>query len=527
MTTTIESRRLRFRHRGGRVGGLRAGQPADGLGPAPRAAARSRRPRPQHLDPHPDRLRQAVQRQPLQLDVPDRAGTGTERAASSSRAARCWAARVPSTASSTCAARRKTSTAGASAATPAGPSRTCCPISSDPRISSAAPAPITASAARSRCRTRPDGRALRRLHRGRPGDGPPLQSRLQRREPGRGRLLPDHLAQRAPLLDRGGLPSPGDAAAEPARDHRGARHARAVRGPHGRGVEFLPRRPAKQARAARSDPVGRRHQLAPAARAVRLGRGALSSRSTAFPSCATSPAVGENLQDHLQVRMVVPLQAAHHRQRHAYHRPLRPDRHGCCATLLRRQGRADRERRLRRRPSTGPTTGSPRPTSRSTSSPSAPTRWARRCTGTPASPPPICQLRPESVGEHPHHERPMPAKRRRPSASTTSPPTPTGQTNVDGLKKLRAICHAPAMRDYTAEELEPGLTVASDADLLGYCRHARQHHLPPRQHLQDGPRHATSVVTPDLKVRGAGRLRVVDGSIMPTARSRPIATPPS
>ena len=71
------------------------------------------------------------------------------------------------------------------------------------------------------------------------------------------------------------------------------------------------------------------------------------------------------------------------------------------------------------------------------------------------------------------------------------------------------------MRDYTAEELEPGLAVASDADLLEYCRMRGSTIYHPASTCMMGT-DERSVVDPQLKVRGADRLRVVDGSIMPT-----------
>ncbi len=170
------------------------------------AAARSRSEGYQPLDPRAARLWQAVQGKDRQLDVPDRAGAGTGRAtACFSRAARCWADRVRSTACFMSAASTRITIAGVSAATPAGAMTTCCRISGRRRTSSAAPMNIMAPAAR--CRF-PDWRhadplseafvvaAARDRHAG--------QSRLQRRQPGRRRIFPDHDAAR-PARQHGGL----------------------------------------------------------------------------------------------------------------------------------------------------------------------------------------------------------------------------------------------------------------------------------------------------------------------------------
>ena len=64
------------------------------------------------------------------------------------RAARSWAAPRRSTGWSTSAARRRTSTIGASSATPAGRTRTSCRTSSAPRTSSAVPTITTGRAGR-------------------------------------------------------------------------------------------------------------------------------------------------------------------------------------------------------------------------------------------------------------------------------------------------------------------------------------------------------------------------------------------
>jgi choline dehydrogenase len=86
--------------------------------------------------------------------------------------------------------------------------------------------------------------------------------------------------------------------------------------------------------------------------------------------------------------------------------------------------------------------------------------------------------------------------------------------NVEGLKSLRAIIGSPAMADYLEREVEPGPSCASDADLLAYARAKGSTIYHPSGTCRMG-RDAGAVVTPDLKVNGITGLRVADGSIMP------------
>src|SRR3984957_18997489 len=80
----------------------------------------------------------------------------------------------------------------------------------------------------------------------------------------------------------------------------------------------------------------------------------------------------------------------------------------------------------------------------------------------------VCQLRPESRGSL-----------RIRSADPSVPPeirinylaTETDRTaNVEGLKILRKILQAPALRPFVTEEVEPGVKVVTDEALLSYCR---------------------------------------------------------
>ena len=88
------------------------------------------------------------------------------------------------------------------------------------------------------------------------------------------------------------------------------------------------------------------------------------------------------------------------------------------------------------------------------------------------------------------------------------------RANVAGLKELRAIMQAPAMQPYMEKELEPGLEVASDDALLAYARMQGSTLYHPSGTCRMGV-DENAVVGPDLKVKGLTGLRIADGSIMP------------
>jgi len=125
----------------------------------------------------------------------------------------------------------------------------------------------------------------------------------------------------------------------------------------------------------------------------------------------------------------------------------------------------------------------------------------------------VCQLRPESRGCV-----------RIKSADPSKPPaiqprylsSPTDRdTVIAGLKLLRRIMGQPAMRRYVAEERAPGPRCTSDADLLAFAREAGTTVFHPTSTCRMGG-DPTAVVDERLRVHGIDRLRVVDGSIMPT-----------
>jgi choline dehydrogenase len=124
----------------------------------------------------------------------------------------------------------------------------------------------------------------------------------------------------------------------------------------------------------------------------------------------------------------------------------------------------------------------------------------------------VCQLRPESRGSL-----------RIRSADPAAPPEirinylaseVDRATNVEGLKILRKILHAPALAPYVVEEVDPGNKVTSDEALLAYCRVRGTTIYHPTSTCRMG-NDPLAVVDQRLRVRGIDGLRVVDASVMP------------
>jgi choline dehydrogenase len=128
----------------------------------------------------------------------------------------------------------------------------------------------------------------------------------------------------------------------------------------------------------------------------------------------------------------------------------------------------------------------------------------------------VCQLRPESRG----FVRIKSADPRQPPAIQPrylSSPVDR-DTVVEGMKLLRRIMCQPAMCRYIAEERAPDLRCTSDAELLEFARATGTTVFHPTSTCRMGC-DPTAVVDERLRVHGIERLRVVDGSIMPTVVS--------
>jgi choline dehydrogenase len=128
----------------------------------------------------------------------------------------------------------------------------------------------------------------------------------------------------------------------------------------------------------------------------------------------------------------------------------------------------------------------------------------------------VCQLRPESRGS---------LKIR--SADPSAPPeirinylaTETDRAAfIDGLKILRNILAQPAMKAFCVDEVYPGAKVVSDADLLEFCRNTGSTVYHPVSTCRMG-NDPLAVTDQRLRVRGIEGLRVVDASVMPDLMS--------
>jgi len=128
----------------------------------------------------------------------------------------------------------------------------------------------------------------------------------------------------------------------------------------------------------------------------------------------------------------------------------------------------------------------------------------------------VCQLRPESRGWL-----------RIKSADPAAPPairinylaTETDRTAfVEGIKILRRILAAPALKPYVAGEVEPGPKITSDEEILNFCRQRGSTVYHPTSTCRMG-NDPLAVVDQRLRVRGIEGLRVVDASVMPDLMS--------
>jgi choline dehydrogenase len=128
----------------------------------------------------------------------------------------------------------------------------------------------------------------------------------------------------------------------------------------------------------------------------------------------------------------------------------------------------------------------------------------------------VCQLRPESRGSL-----------RIKSADPAVPPeirinylaTETDRTAfIEGVKILRRILAAPALKPYTVDEVLPGSKVTSDEDILAFCRRTGSTVYHPTSTCRMG-NDPLAVVDQRLRLRGIEGLRVVDASVMPDLMS--------
>jgi choline dehydrogenase len=128
----------------------------------------------------------------------------------------------------------------------------------------------------------------------------------------------------------------------------------------------------------------------------------------------------------------------------------------------------------------------------------------------------VCQLRPESRGSLTIR-----------SADPSTPPeirinylaAETDRTAVvDGIRILRKILAAPALKPYCGNEIYPGSDKTSHEELLDFCRKTGSTVYHPTSTCRMG-NDSLAVVDQQLRVRGIEGLRVVDASVMPDLMS--------
>jgi len=128
----------------------------------------------------------------------------------------------------------------------------------------------------------------------------------------------------------------------------------------------------------------------------------------------------------------------------------------------------------------------------------------------------VCQLRPESRGRI---EIKSPDPKAYPAIHPNYLSTPKDcQTAVDSLKFTRRLVETAALNPYVAREHLPGPGVQSDDELLDSARNIAQTIYHPTSTCKMGS-DPSAVVDERLRVHGIQGLRVADASIMPTITS--------
>lgn len=125
----------------------------------------------------------------------------------------------------------------------------------------------------------------------------------------------------------------------------------------------------------------------------------------------------------------------------------------------------------------------------------------------------VCQLRPQSRG-HVRIRSSDPLEAPEMQANYLS--TELDQrTAVAAVRAARAIAQSAAMQPFVKREVKPGLQQQTDAELLAFCRDNGATIFHPSGTCRMGV-DALAVVDPQLRVNGIAGLRVVDCSVMPT-----------
>ncbi len=225
------------------------------------------------------------------------------------------------------------------------------------------------------------------------------------------------------------------------------------------------------------------------------------------------PGVGENLHDHLQVRMVYKVKNVTTLNQRAN-------------SLLGRVAMALEYLLFRTGPLTMPPSQLGAFAKSDPSQPSPNIEWHVQPLSLdkfgaplhrfPAITPSVCNLRPTSRG-HVHIKSPNPAAHPAIQPSYLSTPEDK-KVAVDGMRFTRRIMSARAFAKYEPVEWKPGVHVHSDAALLGAAGDLGTTIFHPVGTCKMGPDGA-AVVDHRLRVHGIRGLRVIDASVMPRITS--------
>ena len=134
----------------------------------------------------------------------------------------------------------------------------------------------------------------------------------------------------------------------------------------------------------------------------------------------------------------------------------------------------------------------------------------------PAITPSVCNLRPSSRGFI-RIKSPAPADYPEIRLNYLSTEEDR-RVAVDGMRFTRRIMSASALRKYQPAEYRPGASIANDNELARAAGELGTTIFHPVGTCKMG-NDATAVVDDELRVRGVGRLRVIDASIMPRITS--------
>ncbi len=238
-------------------------------------------------------------------------------------------------------------------------------------------------------------------------------------------------------------------------------------------------------------------------------------RSLGLPVVRDLPGVGENLQDHLQLRTIYritgaptmneqyaqlwrrPLMAADYAFRRRGPMTMAPSQMGAFAKSNERHATPNVQFHIQ--PLSLPKFGEPLHTF-------------------PAMTISVCNLRPDSRGSI-HASSPDPAKAPRIAPNYLAEPADR-ITAVESIKLVRRIVAQPALQKYSPEEFLPGAQVQSDADLAKAAGDIGTTIFHPVGTAKMGPRSdANAVVDERLRVFGVEGLRIADASVMPRITS--------